>query len=518
MWLTFSLIFTGVDDTHMIESKSPFEEVCNEYAVAFDDSALDIEKTKELISSAKKILIDHDIPAYAPLFYSVGTSLMKVRDDICHHQDQGHLQTDDMICIDKEIFWYLRHAEKLLGQFPFDCESRPYVDAVRRVLYVNLGNAMDTCGRKTVAIDCYSKALSIFPSGMALGNIGKALEHYAVLEGDTGHKAVLIKAAYAYYSQSVTANDPDTYQKAREEFTRRKRKLEEKFGRNFLNECNQFEPIKASTERENNYRQWCLTNHLFLNTLNDLMECNMAFATDSLNITSITIKKSQERPPFVFEMFNQIKEEFIYARYLLYEVENNTDCAIHFADKETHLNDAMNYSYYSIRLEKLKTAYRTLYSLFDRIAFLLNAYLHLNIPERNVSFDKVCKQMGNKEMENIALQALHWIDRDFRVKFSESETELPQTKKLRDLRNALEHKFVSIQMFPVEQELEIGEDFIYRISEIQLKKYTMNLIKLAREAVIELTIAIRIEENLRHGGNQVAIPLDVPEYKDEYKI
>ena len=120
--------------------------------------------------------------------------------------------------------------------------------------------------------------------------------------------------------------------------------------------------------------KWCLANHLFLNTLNDLPELNEAFMQDILQITSITTAIEQENPPFVFEMFNQIKEEYIYARYLLYEVVNPSG-KVHFADKETHLEDTLNYSSYSIRIEKLKTAYRTLYSIFDRIAFLLNAYL-----------------------------------------------------------------------------------------------------------------------------------------------
>ena len=127
---------------------------------------------------------------------------------------------------------------------------------------------------------------------------------------------------------------------------------------------------------EVSYRKWCLANHLFLNTLNDLPELNEAFMQDILQITSITTTIEQEDPPFVFEMFNQIKEEYIYARYLLYEVINPIG-KVHLADKETHLEDTLNYSSYSIRIEKLKTAYRTLYSIFDRIAFLLNAYLKL---------------------------------------------------------------------------------------------------------------------------------------------
>ena len=65
------------------------------------------------------------------------------------------------------------------------------------------------------------------------------------------------------------------------------------------------------------------------------------------------------------------------------------------------------------------------------------------------------------------------------------------------LRNALEHKFVSAHMFSTENEVKIGKDYIYRISEDNLIECTMDLLQLIREAVIELTIAIRIEEKQR---------------------
>ena len=219
--------------------------------------------------------------------------------------------------------------------------------------------------------------------------------------------------------------------------------------------------------------------------------------------------------PFVFEMFNQVKEEYIYARYLLFEVIN-PKAKVHFADKETHLEDILNYSSYSIRLEKLKTAYRTLYSILDRIAFLLNSYLELGISEWEVNFDSIWKRLEEKENKNIALSALHWINRDFKEKFGNAD--IPYTKKLKKLRNALEHKFVSIHMFPVERNVEIGKDYIYRVSEENLVEYSLDLLKLIREAVIELMIAIRIEEMQRNCDKKNVFHVSMTEYLDEFKI
>ena len=236
---------------------------------------------------------------------------------------------------------------------------------------------------------------------------------------------------------------------------------------------------------------------------------------DILQITSITTTIEQEDPPFVFEMFNQIKEEYIYARYLLYEVINPIG-KVHLADKETHLEDTLNYSSYSIRIEKLKTAYRTLYSIFDRIAFFLNAYLKLGVVEQKVNFDSIWSRLKEKEAKNIALSALHWIDRDFKEKFGNAGA--PHTKEIKMLRNALEHKFVSVHMFSIENEVKIGKDYIYRISEESLIECTMDLLQLIREAVIELTIAIRIEEKQRNPSEKKVLQMSMMEYLDEFKI
>jgi hypothetical protein len=86
------------------------------------------------------------------------------------------------------------------------------------------------------------------------------------------------------------------------------------------------------------------------------------------------------------------------------------------------------------------------------------------------------------------------------------------------LRNALEHKFVSVHMFSTENEVKIGKDYIYRISEENLIECTMDLLQLIREVVIELTIAIRIEEKQRNPSEKKVLQMSMMEYLDEFKI
>lgn len=500
----------------MIES--PFAPICNVLAAKFDEADIDhdVNRTRALIDEAKTILSDHDEPAYAPLFYSVGTSTTIVRDAILKSKPSNDNPYTDSEVIKKhsEAIWYFRHAEDLVNQIEETEDTKPHITGFKMILYVNLGNALDFCGRKCFAIDYYCKAIKVHPFGMALGNIGRCLEHYADLEGDGGHRAVLFKTAYKYYLEAEQSADVYTYQEARDGFHRHREAMELRFGKDVLESPTIYDPVGTDSVEEKSYRYWCLENHLFLNTLNDLLENNPSFMTDPLHITSITTGIEQVQPPFIFEMFDQVKEEYIYARHLLYEVTHG-DYEVHYADRETHLDDVLNYSTYSIRLEKLKTAFRTIYSLLDRIAFLLNSYLGLGIGEKQVGFDRIWDALADKEGQNIAIGALHWINRDFKDKFGEADT--PHTKKLKDLRNALEHKFVSVHMLPVENEVELGTDFIYRISEEHLIAYTTDLIKIVREALIELTVAIRIEEYQRHNDTEKVAHMNVHEYLDDFK-
>ncbi len=69
-------------------------------------------------------------------------------------------------------------------------------------------------------------------------------------------------------------------------------------------------------------------------------------------------------------MLNQLKEEYIYSRFLCYEGSEKSR-QLHYADRDVLLSNAdYNMVNYSIRLEQLKSAFKNLYSIFDQIGFL----------------------------------------------------------------------------------------------------------------------------------------------------
>lgn len=505
---------------------SPFDPVCNKWAVKCDEAIIsnDRERIKELAAELKTFLSMHDELGYSPLFYAMGNLLSELCVKLISEQKHDNPYTDcEFIQSHSNAIWYFRHAEDLLDKIEKDENNLPCLADVYSSLYVNHANALEQCGRKCSAIAYYGKALSVNPKfSMALGNIAKCLQHYALLEGDAGHRAVLLKEAFKYYERALKNVDQNTYPEAQEYFVKNYQEIIQKYGKDWLSSPIEYKVEGTQSEKEADYREWCLFNHLFLNTLNDLPDSNMAFAADPIHFSSIRVSIKHAGLPFVVEMFNQIKEEFIYARLLLYEAVEGEQ-KLHFADKEAYLVDTLNYCSYSIRLEKLKTAYRTVYSLFDRIAFLLNAYLELGISETEVNFDRIFEYRKNDkqsllniENDNIAIQALHWIERDFKEKFGDADA--PHTKKLKTLRNAMEHKFVSIQLFPAEnEEIKIADDNIYHVSEDQLVEYTMDLMKLVREAIIELVVAISIEERKQIANDDKVASLTMTEYEDDFK-
>lgn len=522
--MTSVLSFTKESSNH---SETLFAPVCSQIAEKLDEAidSRNLEKVKRLISEARSILLNHDESSFGSLFYAVGTALAYERDELIKKKALEGRETggksngnpftcSDVVKIHGDVLWFLRHSEELICQIEEREDTKPYLDETRLVLYVNLGNALDFCGRKCSAMEYYSKALAIRPFIMAYANIGKCIDHYAFLEGDSGHKIVLLKKAYSYYLKTEQSDPENDYQSVKDRIKERMLFLEKAYGKELLCSPFDYKEVKTKTGEEMQYRSWCLENHLFLNPLNDLLELNWAFSCDPLHLSFIRADKNQTNPPFVFEMVNQIKEEYIYSRFMLYESTKHNN-GVHYADKDSTIFDILNYSSYSIRHEKLKTAYRTLFSIFDRISFLLNMYFELGLKEHDVSFDHIWEKLNQKEEENIAIQALHWINRDFRERFGDADT--PHARMIRKLRNALEHKFVAIHVFPVENEMALGADSIYRISEDHMFDYAMELLKLVREAIIELTIAIRIEENSQIDDSKQIVKISMFEYSDDYK-
>lgn len=395
-----------------------------------------------------------------------------------------------------------------------------YVGPQRVMILTNYAMALFDCGRAIEAIRVLRTAIKSNPRfAMAQANYGGCLSFYAYLCNTKFDQNILYHHAILSIKKALVLNDPNMYSEAREYFQKISNTYNEKdFNYRINNKINQREANLGRSKEERSYRVWCLQNHLFLTPLNDLLEIDYAFAEDSLTISQCTDTNTKE-PPKWFAMINQLKQEFVYLRYLYYE-SLKTRKSPHFADKRVFLTCAdYNYANYSVRLEQLKHAFKNIFSIFDQVAFVVNLYWKLGLKDNEASAYNVFKK--NKRLDeltkdNWGLQALYWSYREFCEKYNDSSK--PYEADLKILRNALEHKFVKVVLLCQNNEPLFQENNFYYIQETTLREYTLRLLELTREWIIELVYAINIEEKKKNSISGERVELYVQDFPENWKL
>ena len=504
------------------------QELCKQ----FDEATInnDGQKLASLIDEIEKDIENHDVLYKAALYYSLATAtfnLWKIEHKDC---DCGC----DQESIQKQLYFY-RKAIDLFEDDSFREESENgYIISLMANTYINYGNTLEACGRKLLAIEQYYRALSIYPDHpMALGNLGSSLLHYSMfLPNNKGY----VRDCINYYAvhlleKAVSSEDQNIFDDAREFFIARLNSLATEY-REFLHKDIEFCSVSRMSKKEQSYREWCIDLGLFITPLSDLPCDNLSFAIDDMCLPEL-LTPVHEEIPIVIGMFNQLKQEYISARYTYYETLDLSNKP-HFSDKKTAIIDTLEYAQFSLRVEKLKTSFKTLYGILDKVAYFLNAYFNLGIKPKAVNFTNVWKRIrkldkNGTEYEcaldtssNFALSALYWIQREFEK--SEDRYASPKLRKLKEIRNFLEHKYTIVTMFPNEALKHADDEVALYITEQELSELTLELMKLVREAIICIALCVNVEEMERYKqlklnkDNLLTIPMFVRELDDEFKI
>src|SRR5690606_29707282 len=134
----------------------------------------------------------------------------------------------------------------------------------------------------------------------------------------------------------------------------------------------------------------------------------------------LTVTNLSAQIPPEIGFFNQMKEEFVSARYLYYEGVS-ADRA-HFADRDVLLYNTLDYPSYALAVEKMRVAYRLGYSLLDKIAYFLNGYFGLGHRPDRVNFRNVWYESKGAHprplikrfasCRNWPLRGLFWLSKD----------------------------------------------------------------------------------------------------------
>ena len=501
---------------------NPFSKTSELYARKLDDASLsgDLVSLEQFFAEIEKILPDEDTASQARLYYSIGT----VYSDLAKAKGITYEES-----VKKQLYCFRKSVDIIEDEEYSKKEYAPYVKGFKRILYTNYANTLSSCGRKIEAIAQYRKAIEVHPSfGMALGNLGRMYQDYGIIDYDDGHQDYFHHFAYSLLKNAVECEDPNTYKEAKECFAAAIAGYDPQYVEEFLQKELKIPKFSYENFEERLYREWAVENCLFLNTLNDLPVPEMCFATDVLQLPSMVV--SIDAKPIFHGMFNQIKQEYVYARYQYYSSLQFRE-EVHFADKDTHLINFADYPQYGIRIEQIKSAFKTLYGLFDKIAYFLNSYFDLGIHERDVSFNHIWLTgfgIGKKHYdyknvlnhkENFALASLYWISRDFYDKFEDSPN--PRLKRISDVRNALEHKYVKVTngWFTERTKGEIDDLALY-VTESELSSLTLELMHIVREAIICLSLCVHVEEQKKQKENEGKFIPSMPlmEYDDDWKI
>jgi len=395
-------------------------------------------------------------------------------------------------------------------------------------ILTNLGNLLSDIGRMVEAVEYWDRALEVEPRfGMARANRGRGRVAYAGALYDDGHRAVFLRDAHADLSAALRHGvDPH----ARSAFEEWVRQIEDALSPEYLKDGTDFDAFplgQGKVERE--YRQWCLSRRLFLNPLNDLGPVAIA-ARDILGNPTV-VTHPDDGPTYV-GFYNQLKQEFVTARLLLYE--GTTARAPHFADRDVCLYDTSDYPVYSVAAEKTKLAFRAAYSLFDKIAYFLNDYLGLGIPERQVSFKtlwfaKQKKTQGLRpELENYRnwpLRGLFWLGRDLSEEGEGvGEALEPDGRELSTLRNHAEHKYLKLHdpwspsLREACRQAGFGDRLACSAAREDFEAKALRVLKLARSALIYLSLGMTEEERRRaEKGPRPALPINLPFVPDDEK-
>ncbi len=412
--------------------------------------------------------------------------------------------------------------------------SKGYLNGFNYQLIVNYSNLLSQCGRYVKSINTLNEIIKTnYP--MALGNSALKIVDYSYFAEN--HKHIMQHHAYKVL-QNIKESDFSFPERAETEksFLSYSKWIEKSLGIDFLQNnfsiTDFFNPIENMHEDEKNYRKWMSVNRLSLNQLNDVF-IEEIVGYDPLHLPSMVVDIHSRKNPIYHGIFNQIKQEYVSARFWIYE--GLTDRTLHYSDKEVYLVNTLDYPVYGLGIEKIKAAYRSIYSIFDKIAYFLNKYLELKIPDRFISFQNLWFQKVEKQQirrdsvlkiqhENFALEGLWWIYKDFRNKTVYKDKHIdPVLKKISKVRNAMEHKHLKILDYFDDNSKEHTDSidtFAYNIGFKDFEELTIALLQLTREAILQLTMIIQIEEDKkeskRNPGEKI-LPMALSTYDDDWK-
>lgn len=332
----------------------------------------------------------------------------------------------------------------------------------------NLGNYLSQQGRFMCARKFWKYSISLNNQPIAHTSLYQSEMYIAhFLNHDKERKSYHYYLAYQHLQDRLELpNDPYIFNDSdlifnSEEVREFKRDIES--GKAGVGACPPFKIRKKSAieDEEQAYLAWCGDNCLFLDEL-EVGDVRYSTHPDSLFLPPITaqinMSLSHHEELIYHTNFEEIKNDFCYARYLIFTAINTDSEEQSFFNRTFEKIDDLTYCIDNIKAQNLKTAFRVLYSLLDKIAYFINRFYKLNDAgkDRRINFESLFKKLNAKKWEphpklldskNHFLHALFYILKDLRdIDDHESVSDLlnPDIAKIYEIRNFIEHRSFKI--------------------------------------------------------------------------
>ncbi|KAF5076348.1 LA2681-like HEPN [anaerobic digester metagenome] len=446
----------------------------------------DISEMKKLISLSKELICKYkETLNLMQIYYDIGTGYSELR----------KLESSEEF-LEYEIL-YLRKCTNLY----YENELTPKDEYIEHLIlkhiavqaYVNLGNAFRNIGRHLMAIDNFYYAINIDNTfSMAYANLSGALFDFARLQYNSVYFNYLNHAGYYYYLKAVEYKEnihrPEAIEDITDYITNFSSEYLEEFLKTDINPPN----LEIESNDEFEYRSSVGLHRLFLNPIEDILP-NPCFWVDDIQLSLIDEGIMPIELIEAYELFTQIKSEYIYGRYLWFQAASNEGNIEELCEKNTALaySDSLKADF-SYRDFLAKTSFKILYSIFDKIGFFINIFWKLNIPHQKVDFSKSLTRKSGKEYifntdlsQNISLKSLYWIQKDLRSEERVFSTN-PKAVKLADIRNCMEHRSY--------RTLCEKSDFDFKFTECEFRERleinTVDLLKILKESIIYLALSV----------------------------
>lgn len=260
----------------------------------------------------------------------------------------------------------------------------------------NLGNLLDELGRPLEALTRYDEALRYDSNfGMALGNKAMLLERLSSISTYQGGYLIY---AFQLYEQALDNKDSVLSiggSDALNQFVTHRDRIKKHYTANKQEELLSVDLSHEHHEASANktvqqYTKFCLENDLYLN-LHIFDKHSTGSVSDNVSTSLVTTVGDDDAKQWVNEVFmrlNEIKESYMTGRYTLWLSQQKTAAMSGISEQSLLVNN-LDYTAHNLYTGLLKTAYKEVFSVLDKVANLLNYYLELGNKEDDLNYRKV---------------------------------------------------------------------------------------------------------------------------------